>query len=140
MQQLYTRQYQRLFQIRLNYNSLPTVGHSNTVVFSKMAVFFVAASHVTYYSQLTFSYHAPNGEIILNMAAGVTDGNILYDYFIHAEWSLGGEILVSFNFFSAWECLEFFVSVLKDLLSCLRSGEVNLLRGIVASFLTLSRL
>lgn len=95
---------------------------------------------MTYYSQLRFSYHAPSGEIILNMAAGVTDGNILYDYFIHAEWSLGGEILVSFNFFSAWECLEFFVSVLKDLLSCLRSGEVNLLRGIVASLRTLSRL
>lgn len=92
----------------MKYSSLPTVGHSNTVVFSKMAVFFVAASHVTYYSQLRFSYHAPSGEIILNMAAGVTDGNILYDYFIHAEWSLGGEILVSFNFFSAWECLEFF--------------------------------
>lgn len=74
---------------------------------------------MTYYSQLTFSYHAPNGEIILNMAAGVTDGNILYDYFIHAEWSLGGEILVSFNFLSAWECLEFFCIGFERLASVL---------------------
>ena len=53
------------------------------------------------------------------MAAGVTDGNILYDYFIHAEWSLGGEILVSFNFLSAWECLEFFCICFERLASVL---------------------
>ena len=29
------------------------------------------------------------------MAAGVAGDNILYDVFIRAEWSLGGEILVS---------------------------------------------
>lgn len=42
------------------------------------------------------------------MVVGVIDGNILYDYFIYVEWFFGGEILVSFNFFSVWECLEFF--------------------------------
>ena len=29
------------------------------------------------------------------MAAGITEDHILYDVFIRAEWSLGGEILVS---------------------------------------------
>ena len=32
------------------------------------------------------------------MAAGGKDGHILYDVFIRAEWSLGGEILVSIYF------------------------------------------
>lgn len=41
------------------------------------------------------------------MAAGITEDHILYDVFIRAEWSLGGEILVRFCLCKLDRYLEF---------------------------------